>query len=172
MQRSATMLWNGCDESKRPTIEVNADRGGNILLGVCLLRRMTVFYRLTADLVVIVHFAFVMFVVMGLLLTLLGGVRQWRWVRSIRFRVAHLVSIGIVVVESLCGITCPLTVWEQRLRELAGETSYRGDFIATWVHGLLFFDAEPSVFTLVYCSFGAAVVLSWILVPPKTQNGK
>lgn len=131
---------------------------------------MTTLYRLLADLVVVVHFAFVAFVVFGLLLTLIGGARRWEWVRSIRFRVLHLAAIGFVVAENLCGVTCPLTVWEQRLRELAGQASYRGDFIATWIHDAMFFDAEPQVFTLVYCTFGAVVALSWWLVPPRFRR--
>lgn len=143
---------------------------GNIGGHAGLLIAMTTIYRLTADLVVVVHFAFVAFVVIGLLLTLVGGVRRWEWVRSIRFRAIHLAAIGFVVAESLFGVTCPLTVWEQHLRDLAGQVSYRGDFIATWVHDLLFFDAEPWVFTLCYCSFGVVVVLSWLLVPPRLRR--
>lgn len=131
---------------------------------------MPTLYRLSADLVVVVHFAFVAFVVLGLLLTLVGGVRRWEWVRGVHFRAVHLVAIGFVVAESLCGVTCPLTVWEQRLRNLAGQASYQGDFIATWVHDLLFFDAEPWVFTVCYCVFGAVVLLSWLLVPPKWRQ--
>lgn len=131
---------------------------------------MVTLYRLAADLVVVVHFAFVAFVVFGLLLTLVGGVRRWEWVRRLPFRVIHLAAIGLVVIESLCGIACPLTIWEHRLRELAGDATYRGDFIAAWVHDLLFFDAEPWVFTLTYCAFGAVVVLSWILVPPQRSG--
>ncbi len=55
-------------------------------------------------------------------------------------------------------------------RPLAGQVSDRGDFIATWVHDLMFFDAEPWVFTVCYCSFGAAVVLSWLMVPPRRRG--
>ena len=139
---------------------------------VGLLCDMTTLYRLTANVVVVIHFAFVAFVVFGLLLTLLGGVRRWGWVRGVRFRAFHLAAIGFVVAESLCGVTCPLTVWEQHLRDLAGQVSYRGDFIATWVHDLMFFDAEPWVFTLCYCSFGAVVALSWLLVPPRFRREK
>lgn len=131
---------------------------------------MTTLYRLTADLVVVVHFAFVAFVVFGLLLTLVGGVRRWEWVQDIRFRGIHLATIGFVVAESLYGVTCPLTIWEQRLRDLAGQASYRGDFIATWVHDLLFFDAEPWVFTNCYCAFGTIVALSWVFIPPSSRR--
>ncbi len=84
--------------------------------------------------------------------------------------VVHLAAIGFVVAESLCGVMCPLTVCEQRLRDLAGQASYRGDFIAACVHDLMFFDAEPWVFTFCYCSFGAIVVLSWIFVPPRRRR--
>ncbi len=131
---------------------------------------MTTLYRLTADLVVVVHFAFVAFVLFGLLLTFIGGVRRWEWVRGVRFRASHLAAIGFVVAESLWGVTCPLTVWEQRLRELAGQSSYHGDFIATWVHDLMFFDAEPWVFAVCYSAFGAVVLLSWLLVPPRRRG--
>ena len=144
-------------------------RSGNKRAATRLLSGMTTFYRLTADFVVVVHFAFVVFVVLGLLLTLIGGVRRWGWVRGIRFRSIHLAAIGLVVVESLCGITCPLTIWEQQLRNLAGQASYHGDFLATWVHDLMFFTAEPWVFTACYCSFGTLVALSWLLVPPKRR---
>ena len=131
---------------------------------------MATLYRLTADLVVVIHFAFVAFVVFGLPLTLVGGVRRWEWVRGARIRAIHLAAIGFVVAESLCGVTCPLTAWEQRLRDLAGQANYRGDFLANWVHDLLFFDAEPWVFTVCYCSFGLAVLLTWILVPPRFRR--
>jgi hypothetical protein len=66
-----------------------------------LLSDMATLYRLTADLVVVVHFAFVAFVVFGLLLTLVGGVRRWSWVRNLRFRTIHLAAIAFVVAESL-----------------------------------------------------------------------
>lgn len=135
------------------------------------MKNMQTLCQLAADVVVVVHFAFVAFVALGLLLTLAGGVRQWAWVRSLRFRCIHTAAIGVVVIESLCGITCPLTVWEHQLRVLAGQTSHRGDFIATWVHKLMFFEAEPWVFTTGYCAFGAMVVLSWLLVPPKWSHG-
>jgi len=126
---------------------------------------MPLFYRLCADLVVIVHVAYAGWIVIGLLLFLLGGLLGWNWVRKRSYRFIHLAMIVIVVAESLAGIVCPLTVWEKNLRELAGDASYQGDFIAHWVHELLFFDGPPWVFTLVYTAFGLMVLLSFWLVP-------
>ncbi len=128
------------------------------------------FYRLAADVVVIVHFAYVAFVVLGLAVILLGGLLGWSWVRNWKFRWAHLAAIGIVVFEALMGITCPLTTWEQKLRRLAGEVSYRGDFIASWAHELLFYEAQPWVFTVCYVLFGLAVLGAWFLIPPRSRR--
>ncbi|MCA9056150.1 MAG: DUF2784 domain-containing protein [Planctomycetaceae bacterium] len=130
---------------------------------------MPLVYRLLADLIVIVHAAYVLFVVLGLMATLVGIWRRWNWVRNPLFRYSHLAMILIVVAEAWAGITCPLTTWEQWLREWSGGESYRGDFIPNLVHNLLFFDAAPWVFTMAYSLFGAAVLATFLLAPPQRR---
>jgi hypothetical protein len=122
--------------------------------------------KVLADLIVVTHAAYVSFIVLGLALILVGVALRWRWVRNTWFRTIHLLAIGIVVAETLAGIPCPLTVWERQLRQVAGQVGYRGDFIGYWVHHLLFFRAEPWVFTLVYMLFGMAVLAAFLLAPP------
>ena len=124
------------------------------------------FYRLAADVVVMVHLAYVAFVVLGLMAILVGIVRRWDWVRGLKFRLLHLLAISAVVLQAVLGITCPLTIWEKQLRTLGGQDSYPGDFIARWAHDLLFFDAEPWVFTLIYCLFGLLVLMTYLFAPP------
>ena len=46
----------------------------------------------------------------------LGAACSWAWVRSWRWRAAHLAAIVYVALESLLGIACPLTIWEDALR--------------------------------------------------------
>jgi hypothetical protein len=128
---------------------------------------MELFYRMLADLVVAVHFAYVAFVVVGLVLTLAGAVLHWNWVRNFRFRAIHLAMIGAVVAEAWCGVVCPLTIWENRLRELAGQATYRGGFVAKVLHDTMYFEAEEWVFTLGYTLFGLAVLLTFLLAPPR-----
>ena len=127
---------------------------------------MELFYQILADVVVIAHFAYVLFVILGLVAVLVGRLCGWTWTRRFWFRIVHLAMILIVVVEAWCGVTCPLTTWEQQLRSLAGQTTYDGAFIARFVHDMLFFDAEPWVFTLCYTAFGLAVLASFVLAPP------
>ncbi len=128
-------------------------------------------YRFLADAVVVLHFAYVVFVVAGMAGILAGVALGWRWVRNFWFRAIHFLMIAVVAVESLCGILCPLTEWEDRLRELGGEANEPGSFIGRWASNLLFVDASPSVLAACYCVFGLAVLLTLILAPPRWPWG-
>ncbi len=130
---------------------------------------MPILYKLAADFVVILHAAYVSFVVFGQLAILVGILRKWAWIRNCWFRWGHLAAISIVVAESLLGIVCPLTTLETWLRTRAGETSYSGDFVAFWVHNLLFYDASPAVFTAIYSAFGLTVLAALVLAPPRRR---
>ncbi len=124
-------------------------------------------YSFLADAVLLVHFAIVLFVVAGLLLIVVGNALNWRWVNGWWFRALHLLAIGIVVFESWLGIECPLTTLENWLRIQAGQGEYQGSFIQHWVHGILFYQAQPWVFALAYTVFAFAVVVAWWRWPPK-----
>jgi hypothetical protein len=132
---------------------------------------MTLFQRLClalADLVLVVHTAFIAFVVVGMVLIWVGRFRGWAFVRNIWFRVAHLAAMGVVAAESLLGFICPLTTWEDQLRLLVGgQQRYTGSFIQHWLHPLIFFDVGEGVFTAVYLAFVLAVVLSFWQIPPR-----
>ncbi len=132
---------------------------------------MQLFYRLAADFVVLVHFAYVSFALFGLIAVLLGWLLKWQWVRNRWFRGFHLAMILVVVLESWCGFTCPLTTWESQLRKLAGQATHEGAFIADLLHDLMFFQAEPWVFTVCYTLFGAAVLGTLFFVPPRWRTG-
>lgn len=127
-------------------------------------------YALLADLTVVAHAAFVLFVIGGQLAILAGWARGWRWTRAPLFRVAHLAAIGFVVLEAWFGIVCPLTSLERHLRELAGLAVYEGSFIGYWTHRLLFYQAPAWVFTTLHSLFGLVVVASFVLYPPRRRR--
>lgn len=123
-------------------------------------------YGLLADLTLVVHALFVVFVVVGLLLIVVGIPCGWTWVRQPVFRYVHLLAIGIVVLEAWFGVDCPLTTLEGFLRLKAGETGHGGSFIQYWLYRALYYRAPPWAFTLAYTLFGAVVVLAWWIAPP------
>lgn len=117
-----------------------------------------------ADLILVVHFAFVLFVVGGFALILLGAALRWQWIRNRGFRYAHLGAIAFVAAESLVGMVCPLTAWEDALRRTNAAAP---SFIGRWVSRLLYYDFPEWVFTLIYVTFGIAVAIAFWLVPPR-----
>jgi MFS family permease len=126
-------------------------------------------YRWLADAVVALHAAYVGFVIAGLLAVLVGFLFHWRWVRNFWFRWIHFLMITVVVVESLFGIKCPLTTWEEALRLKAGEEVSQATFIGRWANAMLFYQVPDWVFTIIYCVFGAMVLAVLVLVPPRRR---
>ncbi len=124
---------------------------------------------LAADAILALHALFVVFVVGGLVLIVLGGLLDWRWVRKLWFRVAHLVAIGVVVLQAWLGRICPLTTWEMALRADAGQGTYSGTFIGYWLGRLLYYDAPAWVFILAYTLFGLLVLFCWFWVRPEAR---
>lgn len=125
---------------------------------------------LLADFVVVLHLGYVAFVVLGLLLILAGRLFKWSWVRNSWFRLIHLCMIGVVVVEALLNITCPLTTLESYLRSKSGQTSQSGSFMGRLAHDMLFYELTPNFFTVAYCLFGAIVLATFLVVPPNFMS--
>lgn len=85
-------------------------------------------YRALADLVLVVHLAFVLFVV-------LGGLLALRWPRVAW---VHLpVALYGALIEFV-GFVCPLTPLENALRRRGGEVGYEGGFIEHHVTATLY----------------------------------
>lgn len=124
-----------------------------------------------ADLIVSVHFLYVIFTVGGAVLIAAGGPAGWRWVRNRAFRIVHMLSVLLVALEAAGGLLCPLTIWEYRLRQPAGigpgpETT----FIAQWVHRIIFYDFPFWVFTAAYILFAVLVGGLFLIVPPRRRG--
>lgn len=116
---------------------------------------------LAADLVLVVHTLFVLFVVGGFALIWIGHFRGWRWIGNARFRSLHLAAVTFVAIEGVLGMTCPLTQWEDLLRGRTGEPS----FVARALHAVIYLDLPEWVFTAAYVAFALVTALTIRLVP-------
>jgi hypothetical protein len=123
---------------------------------------------LFADLLLLFHFAYVLFVVLGMAVIWIGFFLNWAFVRNFWFRLAHLLAMGIVVVEALLGVVCPLTEWENKLRLSTGNHPlYQNSFVQYWIHRVMFYDASAMTFTIIYFLFFSLVLLSFWFVPSR-----
>ena len=118
------------------------------------------------DIILIIHFLFVLFVVGSLPLIWIGEWMRFEFVRNLRFRLAHIVAILFVVVESFIGMVCPLTLLEDRLR--GGESG--GNFIQRWLHRILFYDVPGWMLTMIYVLFAILVIITFKLLPPRPRK--
>ena len=85
-------------------------------------------YRLLADLVVLVHFCFVLFVILGGMLVL-----RWKMVAWV-----HLPAATWGAIVEFMGWICPLTPLEIWLRVMAGQSGYQTGFIAHYLLPVLY----------------------------------
>jgi len=85
-------------------------------------------YRVLADGVVLFHFAFVVFAVLGGLLAF-----RWRWMPAL-----HLPALAWAALVEFNGWICPLTPWENALRRMGGEAGYGGGFVEHYLLPVLY----------------------------------
>ncbi|CAN5912446.1 hypothetical protein BH23PLA1_BH23PLA1_38950 [soil metagenome] len=124
-------------------------------------------YRLAANVVVLIHASYVFFVVFGLVAILIGLALGKSWARNFWLRMVHLTMIVVVVVQAWLGVVCPLTTLENWLRRQAGQELYETDFIEHWAHRLIFFEFPPWVFIASYSVFGLIVLATFLFSPPR-----
>ena len=130
----------------------------------------TPFHIVLADATAVAHAFFVIFVVGGQIMILIGWMRDWRWTRNYPFRMWHLAGIGFVAVEAWLGVACPLTVLENRFRIAAGNGPYAMSFLGSWVDRLLFYSAPEWVFTAAYSIFALLVSFTFMAYPPSRSH--
>lgn len=112
-------------------------------------------HSLAAELVMLAHFAFVLFVALG------GFLLLWRrWVAWL-----HVPCALYGAAIEFFGWTCPLTPLEVRLRRAAGRAGYEGGFIEHYLEGILYPAAwgELHVWLGVAVLVGNAAVYAWAL---------
>lgn len=85
-------------------------------------------YHGLANGVLILHFGFIVFVVLGGLLVL----------RRPRLAWAHVPAVLWGVFTEYAGVVCPLTPLENALRRLGGEAGYQGGFIEHYLMAAIY----------------------------------
>jgi len=123
-------------------------------------------YLLTADVILLIHFIFVAFVVLGFIFIWIGYFTKQKFARNAKFRICHILAMGIVLCESLVDMICPLTEWENYLRVRGGQDQvYETSFMKEWIHKIMFFDFSELTFVIVYALFFALILLTLLVIP-------
>ncbi|MGW0433876.1 DUF2784 domain-containing protein [Micromonospora sp. NPDC003197] len=106
-------------------------------------------YRLLTTLILVLHFGFLAYLVVG-------GFLAWLWPRT---GWLHLAAAGWGAVVVAAGLDCPLTYAEHWSRRQAGETGAMRGFIDRYVEGVLYPERYAE---LVMALVAIVVVGSWL----------
>ena len=123
--------------------------------------------RILADFIILMHLAWIVFMLVGFVLTVRGFfMKQFfdRWL----FRSLHLCGILYVGFLAMLGRSCPLTILENSLRMKQDPTSaYPGLFIVHYVEKLVYPDVNPFVILLPTVVIAVFTVAAFVLRPPR-----
>jgi hypothetical protein len=135
------------------------------------------FYKILADLVVLIHFAWILFMLWGFILTVCGSVSifvlpaakdRWaafldRWI----FRIIHLGGIIYVAILTVLGKYCPLTILENELRKRYDtELTYPGSFVVHYIEKIVYPEANFLLFAIPTIIIAVFTILMFMIRPP------
>ena len=119
-----------------------------------------------ADIILSIHFIIAFFIVSLFVVIPFGYKLKWNWIKNRKLRLFHIILMFFVTLETILGITCPLTIIENDLRGIMTSNS----FINTWISKILFFDFPNEYFLITYILCSLWTTLIWIKFPPKKSK--
>lgn len=123
-------------------------------------------YKVLADIIVVIHFAWILFMLIGFILTLCGSFYK-RFLDWWLFRTLHLFGIVYVGLLALLREYCPLTILENILRQRYNpELRYPGSFLVHYIEKLVYPDVNPSIILIPTAIIALFTVAIFIIKPP------
>jgi len=134
-------------------------------------------YKILADLVVLIHFAWIVFILWGFILTVYSSIsvyvlrtakNRWRtffdrWI----FRTIHLGGIVYVAILTILGKYCPLTIWENELRQQYNtQLTYHGSFVIYYIEKIVYPEVNYLLFVIPTMIIAVFTALMFIIRPP------
>ncbi|CAN5911921.1 DUF2784 domain-containing protein [soil metagenome] len=106
-------------------------------------------YRVSADMLFVIHFGFLLFVVLGGLLVL-----RWRRVLWL-----HLPALIWGILVTAFSWNCPLTRLENRFLRLSGDVGYGNSFVAHYLSTVLYLEGGRQFYVVL-----GLLLIVWNLV--------
>lgn len=125
-------------------------------------------HKIFADAIIVLHFLYILFMILGFLLTGYALFFREKFFDRWLFRSLHLLGIFYVASLSILGKYCPLTILENELR-LRYEVSsvYSGSFIVHYLEKLVYPDVNPLVIQIPTVFLAIFTTVMFIVKPPK-----
>ncbi|MCK5014967.1 MAG: DUF2784 domain-containing protein [Candidatus Omnitrophica bacterium] len=123
-------------------------------------------YKVLADLIVAIHFVWILFMLIGAIFTLSGFFYK-RFFDWWLFRTLHLCGIIYVGLLALLREYCPLTILEYTARaKFNPDLTYPGSFIVYYIEKLVYPDVNPSIILVSTTFIAVFTIVVFIFKPP------
>ena len=126
-------------------------------------------YKILADIIVILHFLWIIFMLVGFVFTLCNifFTKGKQFVDWWLFRIIHLCGIVYVGFLAILGKYCPLTILENILRARYNpELKYPGSFIVHYIEELVYPDVNPLMILIPTVVIAIFTFIIFIIKPP------
>ena len=124
-------------------------------------------YFILADLIVVAHLAWILFMLWGFVLTIRGFFHAEFFDRRL-FRTVHLCGIVYVSLLAILGSYCPLTILENVLRRRYDpEFAYPGSFIVHYIEKIVYPDVQPFIILIPTVTIAVFTLVTFIVRPPR-----
>jgi hypothetical protein len=134
-------------------------------------------YKIVADLIVIIHFGWILFMLAGFSLTVYSTFNVYimrtpqdyckrffdKWI----FRTIHLCGILFVAFLAILREYCPLTIWENTLRRNYNpQTQYPGSFLIHYIERFVYPNVHPLLILIPTVIVAVFTLVMFMIVPP------
>ena len=123
-------------------------------------------YRVLADVLLVVHLAWILFMLWGVVVTVWAFWKPALFDRWL-FRSLHLGGMLFVGTLELLGKFCPLTLWEYDFRRLHDPGAENpGSFIINLIERLIYPDVDPIIVTVPTIAIALFTLVVFVMRPP------
>ena len=118
-----------------------------------------------SEIVLLLHFSIFLFMILSFILIPYGYYKNWEWVKNIYFRSIHLILMGIILIETILGFMCPLTILENFLRA----NKKIDNIFSKIIHQIMYWDFTNYQFIILYLLSLSYIIFLWFFFRP-SQN--
>ena len=119
-----------------------------------------------SEIVLLFHFFIFLFMVSSFFFIPFGYYKNWKWVKNKNYRLIHLFLMGIILIETILGFMCPLTILENFLR---AEIKVNNKFTEI-IHQIMYWNFSNYQFIILYLLSFLYLIFLWFFFKPNLEK--
>ena len=118
------------------------------------------------EIVLFFHFFIFLFITVSFFLIPFGYFQKWEWVKNKYYRLTHLVLMGIILIETILGFMCPLTILENFLRNNIEVDNN----LTQIIHQIMYWNLPNYQFIILYILSFSYLIFLWFFFKPNFKK--